>query len=157
MALDCPTVSCLGSECVPKWVSGAFLPEPSLRASQAAGVIAFLPQHPALEMQYHTHIPHGPPQLGTTGLCQCEGYVATSAGKAVQHGNSSTAMTKELCSLCSVLQQRKMLKCCLLGHSGTEMRCKDLLLEVLRGRHKQVLRDRDSPGALTIWRDTPEQ
>lgn len=43
---------------------------------------------------------------------------------------------------------------CLLGQCGTEMRCKGLLLEGLRGRYKQVLRDRDSSGALTIWRDT---
>lgn len=33
------------------------------------------------------------------------------------------------------------------------MRCKGLLLEGLRGRHKQVLRDRDSPGALALQRD----
>lgn len=35
---------------VPQMVLGAFLPEPSLRDSQAAGITAALPQHPALEM-----------------------------------------------------------------------------------------------------------
>lgn len=46
-----------------------------------------------------------------------------------------------------------MLKCWLLGQSGTEMRYKGLLLKGLRGRHKQVLRDRESLGALTLQRN----
>lgn len=47
VALECPTGSCLGSECAP---SGYQEPEPFLKDSQAARVTAFLPQHSALEM-----------------------------------------------------------------------------------------------------------